>query len=59
MFKVKKIEEKINLEDLEVNSYNTQCVYDWKRTKQLCQVDCCRDCRKVQGKDSPYKISEY
>ncbi|MEN2258577.1 hypothetical protein AAIB48_12850 [Paraclostridium benzoelyticum] len=58
MFKVEKIKEKINLEDLEVNS-EADCIYDWHRNKQLCQTNCCCDCKRVKGQCSPYKISEY
>lgn len=60
MFKVKKIEEKLNLDDLKVNDSN-KCKRKFQNSKGIenfwkgdkCLTDCCEDCREGRKK-TPY-----
>lgn len=61
MFKVKKIEEKIDLEDLKINDDDV-CMQEWINVGSFegdnCRVDCCKDCTKG-GYRNPYRVYEY
>lgn len=62
MFKVKKIEEKISLDDLKVNDEDI-CKQEWINAGSYSgdnyRVDCGRDCVDRHGRHYPYKIKEY
>ena len=64
MFKVEKIKEKLDLQDLEVNDSN-RCKSAWEKSKQplkqegaQCCDDCCSDCNK-KGKPRSYQSKYY
>ena len=62
MFKVEKIKEKLDLQDLEVNGSNA-CKARFEKLKQplrweTCCEDCCRDCTK-KGKPRSYQSVYY
>jgi len=56
MLKVKKIKEKIELKDMEIN--DDPCKYFWSQYKLVGQYDCMSDC-KYKGKVSAYGSDRY
>lgn len=56
MLKVKKIEEKVELKDMEINA--DPCKYHWTQYHTAGRYDCLRDC-KYKGVVSPYGSDRY